>query len=143
AHQRRAEADGETQHLDAATPGDPEVAVLVDGHQHAQGNEREENHLQGIDQGCIASLCRAASSRASRSAYWTASSSPGSPGSQTLSTCSTTFAISVKRRRPSRNAVTATSLAALRAAGLSRPLPAALAGRQGHGKRGRLRGANN
>ncbi|MNF68984.1 hypothetical protein D3C84_508560 [compost metagenome] len=45
AEQRRAEAHGETQDLDPAAPRDPEMAELVEGHQHPEGNQGAENHV--------------------------------------------------------------------------------------------------
>ncbi len=45
-HQRTAEADREAQHLDAATPCDPEVTEFVEGNQHPERNEGADDHVE-------------------------------------------------------------------------------------------------
>src|SRR5450830_495727 len=44
--QRHAEAHGKTQDLDAATTGHPEVAEFVKGHQHTQGHQGADYHIE-------------------------------------------------------------------------------------------------
>ncbi|MNE10288.1 hypothetical protein D3C80_1029940 [compost metagenome] len=46
AQQRHAETDGETQNLDAATPGHPEVTEFVKGDQHTQCHQGADNHVE-------------------------------------------------------------------------------------------------
>ncbi|MNQ41616.1 hypothetical protein D3C85_552980 [compost metagenome] len=46
AQQRRAEAHGETQHLDPTAARHPEVTEFVKGHQHPQGNQGTDNHIE-------------------------------------------------------------------------------------------------
>src|SRR5690606_25236073 len=124
-------------HLDAAAAGHPEVAELVNGDQDAEGDQGKENRLKCVYHLRVASTWRWARSLASLSDCRTHAKSTGSLPCQRSNTPATTWGIAVKAICPARKAATATSLAALRAAGKSPPLAAACWARRRQGKRSR------
>ena len=99
---RRSEADVELARRHSDGPRGEEVTRLVDHHEHRQSGDRR-------DQAHAAST----SSRARPSASRNSSTSRASAPSTCSSTSATSAGMSRKPIRPSRNAATATSLAAL------------------------------
>src|SRR5580698_6732608 len=124
--QRLAESDTEAQYLEAEFFRDPIVAELVHGNQDADRNQESGNnqkHHAGAP--ALSSIMSTARRRAAASASKT---SPRVLTGDVLSRCSTlsmTVAIPTKFKRPSRNAWTATSLAALSTVGAVPPERAA------------------
>src|SRR5690606_1093613 len=122
-----AEAEREGEHPHAEALGDREVAELVDEDDDADGEDEGEDAGEEVEhvvsghegyrgRGSEAILA-AAARRASASWSSAASSEPRRTGACASRTARMVSRMSGKRMRPSRNAVTATSLAALKAAG--------------------------
>jgi hypothetical protein len=112
APQRAAEADRETQHLHAACHRDAVVAVLVHHDQQTERDDEGEHRDHAI---AFALTCRRATARARSSSASRSSSESCGPKLPAIcsSVASLTASIAVNGIAPSRNAATATSLAAL------------------------------
>src|SRR5580658_6371242 len=128
AHQQRlAEADAEAQNFEAKFLGDPVVPEFVDRHQYPDRDQKggeKSQHLHAKAPGSC-SIKATAKRRAAASASNTSPRALTGDESRRCSTLSMTAAIAVKFKRRSRNAFTATSLAAFSTAGAVPPARAA------------------
>src|SRR6185436_11646865 len=133
-HQRTAKTHRKAQHLDAAQPRNQVMAVLVD---HDEQAERHDEGDEGMQQGhaAIANIRVDATLRASVSAAMTAARSSAARAGTAESVSAITPAMPVNGSRRSRNASTATSLAAFSTAGAVPPARSASYARPRHGKR--------
>src|SRR6202000_255421 len=125
--QRLAEPDAEAQNLEAELLRDPVVTELVDGNQDADRNQKGGGNKQKHHAGApaLSSIMSPARRRAAASASKTSPSTLTGDASSRCSTLSMTVEIPTKFKRPSRNAWTATSLAALSTVGAVPPERAA------------------
>src|SRR5882724_11115707 len=122
-----AEPDAEAQNLEAELLGHPVVPEFMDRHQypdrHQEGsNENQHFHAKAPELGSIKA---SAKRRAAASASKTSPKALTGDESRRCNTLSMTAAIPVKFKRRSRNACTATSLAAFSTAGAVPPARAA------------------
>src|SRR4030095_8871949 len=121
------ESDRKAQHLDAAPARDHVVAEFMEHHQNAQRDEKRDNLVGQVDHEAIFALSAgslshaAATRRASPSAASASSNELAGRAVTPASVAAQTAAMSVNLIAPSRNAATATSLAALRMAGAVPP----------------------
>src|SRR5271165_235496 len=125
-HQRFAEADAEAQHFEAELLGAPVVPKFMDRHQDPDRDQKGgEKHQHLHAKAPELSIKATARRRAAASASKTSPRALTGVESRRCNTLSMTAAIAVKFKRCSRNACTATSLAAFSTAGAVPPARAA------------------